>query len=276
MAFLFNSPEDRESYIQNHPEVQVTCSICDIPKLLGDLIKSTSVDSQGRTRWSIGKRCKACRKAGKVKGRGKSLIPERFLSAEDREQWAEQNHSKFVCHRCECPKRAIQFKRITVRSHSRQGLRRWWKFDSICRDCESKWSKDRQRKCSTTIAGALKWRLIAIRSRCKQSGVKFDLTTADLLQCWEKQKGKCHYSGRQLQLVDGKCPKDGVTVDRIDPKSGYCKDNVVLCTRHVNTIKSNLAIDEFAQLVTEIFQRKEIWYGKHPSEARKRNITTTG
>lgn len=147
--------------------------------------------------------------------------------------------------------------------------------DSTCRQCETIWSTERQQKCSKSLEGCLNWRLISLRSRAKKRGLEFNLTPEDLVARWNEQDGKCFYSGRPLKFGSARnheLSKDDLSVDRVDPQRGYVLDNIVFCTRHVNTMKSDLSIEEFSRLLREIGMRKEIWNAKHPSQTRQCNV----
>ena len=47
------------------------------------------------------------------------------------------------------------------------------------------------------------------------------------------------------------------TIDRIDSSKGYIKGNVCICTWFVNTMKANLTIDQFKEVITKIYENKD-------------------
>src|SRR5438128_381199 len=59
-----------------------------------------------------------------------------------------------------------------------------------------------------------------------------DITLEYLKGVWDKQDGKCFYSGIQMQTKpnsDWKC-----SVERLDPDKGYIKGNVILACHELN------------------------------------------
>ena len=70
-----------------------------------------------------------------------------------------------------------------------------------------------------------------------------------------KQDYKCCYSG----IVFSNNKKDKTTyptIDRIDSTKGYVEGNVCICTWLVNTMKSNLTVDQFKDIITKIYNNK--------------------
>jgi len=75
----------------------------------------------------------------------------------------------------------------------------------------------------------------------------FSLTTEDLLGLWERQEGKCAYSGVLMTSYrDGVSRIDlNASLDRRDPNLGYTLDNVHLVCDRVNLMKHTLDEDMF-------------------------------
>jgi hypothetical protein len=84
-----------------------------------------------------------------------------------------------------------------------------------------------------------------------------NLTVDYLVQLFEKQEGKCYYSGEKIFFGLGRehAEPKSASLDRLDPKKGYTIDNVVWCSYRVNTMKGNLNITEFYMLMTVILSR---------------------
>lgn len=80
----------------------------------------------------------------------------------------------------------------------------------------------------------------------KQKGISFNLTADDLFYIYNEQSGLCFYSGEKLEwkLGHGKNGPCAVSIDRVDVNYCYLPNNVVLCTKRMNTIKLDLTIDE--------------------------------
>lgn len=100
------------------------------------------------------------------------------------------------------------------------------------------------------------------RKRADKRGVSFEIDKEYLFELYESQSGKCYYSGLPLHVV-----KDGaekvhdeykMTLDCIDPKKGYVKDNVVWCSYCVNSFKQNLSKDEMINVCISILKNNNI------------------
>lgn len=57
--------------------------------------------------------------------------------------------------------------------------------------------------------------------------------------------------------------RDKISIDKIIPEKGYVEGNVVLCTNRVNTIKSDLSLEEMKEWIPSWYQKVvEIWRSK--------------
>jgi len=83
---------------------------------------------------------------------------------------------------------------------------------------------------------------------------KLDISADFLVNLYHKQKGLCYYTGKSM--VWGHQLKvqqpDSMSLDRVDPLKGYTRDNVVLCTYEVNTMKGPHNIKEFKEIIQTI------------------------
>lgn len=96
-------------------------------------------------------------------------------------------------------------------------------------------------------------RLIA-RARCNK--IECNITTAIMIDLWEKQAGLCHYSG--LPMIGTGSDNGGMptwnspSVDRLRPHEGYVVGNVAWCLYGVNAFKHTLSEDEFVAVLASI------------------------
>ena len=90
--------------------------------------------------------------------------------------------------------------------------------------------------------------------RSKNTGVPSDLTTAYLVALYEKQEGKCYYTGENIGwgYGKGKAMPNSASLDRLIPENGYVKSNVVWCSFRVNTMKGNLTEKKFYRYIENI------------------------
>ena len=84
-------------------------------------------------------------------------------------------------------------------------------------------------------------RLCALKRR---QGV---ITREDCLQILEKQQGLCALSGVPMTctLVKGQLTKTNASLDRIDPKGSYSRDNVQLVCAVLNKFRVDTPLSEF-------------------------------
>ena len=95
-----------------------------------------------------------------------------------------------------------------------------------------------------------------ILSRAKQRKKKIDLTLSDLYNQWQKQKGRCPYTGWKLKLPAGrneKLPKtpDRASLDRIDSSGGYTPDNIQYVSLAIQYAKHNWSQFEVKKMLLD-------------------------
>ncbi|QGH79428.1 hypothetical protein SEA_LIMPID_101 [Streptomyces phage Limpid] len=84
---------------------------------------------------------------------------------------------------------------------------------------------------------------------CRKKGRVWDLTPEYLWSEWEKQNGKCIYTGMQLTHgVDA-------SLDRIDSSIGYVEGNVQWVHRDINRMKSDFDEAYFVKLCKAVGDR---------------------
>lgn len=95
-----------------------------------------------------------------------------------------------------------------------------------------------------------KRRMASYRRRAKLKGFDCNVTPEFLLELWEKQEGKCYYTGVSIEwnnfgIGKGRRNLKGISLDRVNNTKGYTQDNVVLCTWIANTLKNDMPLEEF-------------------------------
>lgn len=92
-------------------------------------------------------------------------------------------------------------------------------------------------------------RLDSIKKRSEDNNIAFDLDLKYLLEAYNNQQGQCYYTSIPMQLktlnFSGQADLDVISVDRIIPKLGYTKGNIVLCCNAINKLKGNASIEDF-------------------------------
>lgn len=118
-----------------------------------------------------------------------------------------------------------------------------------CKKCEKERALARfyEVKDNPTLIEVLKIRIAAARSRAKKKNVSFDIDLEYLLSIWKTQEGKCFYSKlpMAIQIDSYHSNRESLSIDRIEPSKGYVKGNIALCCDCVNTMKSNMSIENF-------------------------------
>ncbi|MDO8610966.1 MAG: hypothetical protein Q7R95_10580 [bacterium] len=101
-----------------------------------------------------------------------------------------------------------------------------------------------------------------IQYKCTKENLSFDLTREFLLEIYNKQNGKCFYSGIEMELDHKKLKMNDnpylLSIDRIDSDKGYTQDNIVLCCLFCNTMKSTFSVKEFFRLCKIIIDYNKI------------------
>ncbi len=94
-------------------------------------------------------------------------------------------------------------------------------------------------------------RFLQARSRAAKRNIEFSITVETLETLYQKQNGKCFFSGMALGLTQDR--KYVLSVDRLNSSMGYTPDNVVLVCAAINTMKSDLSVDEFIDIVKNVY-----------------------
>ena len=124
---------------------------------------------------------------------------------------------------------------------------------SFCNKC-------RRIKINTRLNGDvflfLQSRMTQIKSRARDKNIEFNITPEYLKQLYDKQEGKCFYTDIPMTTKYGVGKLlTALSIDRIDTTKGYIIGNVVLCTNRINSIKSDLTLEEIREWIPKIYER---------------------
>lgn len=92
--------------------------------------------------------------------------------------------------------------------------------------------------------------LVALRTKAKKRGLKFEITLEDLLNLLDQQMGLCALSG--LKMAHEHNSTHSVSVDRKDSSAGYTLDNIQLVRREVNFMKREMSNKHFYLICKKI------------------------
>ena len=97
------------------------------------------------------------------------------------------------------------------------------------------------------------------RTKKKDKKVEWDIELEDVLELWEKQKGKCALTGLFMTYhKDGSGNRDlNASIDRIDPDINYVITNIQLVCSRANMLKHTLKEDELYWWAKNIVESKE-------------------
>lgn len=142
-----------------------------------------------------------------------------------------------VCSKC---KQEFGASLFFKHSATKDGLHSW------CKSC----CKEGNNKSREKVNSKIESRAVVFLRNAKKSAIKrnneFDLTVEDIVDFWHQQNKICAYSGIEMTLESGKL--NTVSIERIDSKIGYTKDNTILVCQAVNRMKSDFAYNDFFNL----------------------------
>lgn len=149
-----------------------------------------------------------------------------------------------TCIKCKREKVLSEFSFNTARS----------KHISTCKPCVSLKTKEWQKKLytSTSEKDLLETTFYKIsqssHSNARSRNIPYLLSLQDLRTLYNKQNGKCFYTGVVMALKAGStndCHPLHISLDRIDSSRGYIVGNVVFCCWGVNALKGKHSIEMF-------------------------------
>jgi hypothetical protein len=97
-------------------------------------------------------------------------------------------------------------------------------------------------------------RVLAAKHRAKKKGLEFDIDVNFITELLITQEYKCKYSGVLLNTTEigsetNFLNPNTLSIDRLDSKKGYTRDNVVLVTAIVNSMKNDLSETDFMNVI---------------------------
>ena len=92
--------------------------------------------------------------------------------------------------------------------------------------------------------------------------VEFNLTPEYMVDLTQKQNGCCYYTGIPVRPFSNELIAKGfvnklsqLSVDKLDPKKGYIKGNVVVCSMFINKMKEQSDLGQFKSIISLISNR---------------------
>ncbi len=116
-------------------------------------------------------------------------------------------------------------------------------LQSVCKECQKKRDKKYRQENPTQKT------LDNIRQRAKKLGVPFDLELSDL-----NKVTMCPVFNVKLERGARGPTQTSPSVDRIDPKRGYTKDNIQIMSNLANVMKQDATKEQLLQFAEWIFK----------------------
>jgi hypothetical protein len=141
----------------------------------------------------------------------------------------------------------------------------------LCIKCKIEFQKPREYVCNKCFNEhrrsnrmgtevTLKERFLELlRSARYRSSEPCDLDLEHITKLYEKQNGKCFYTGFPMEFRKYGSGRNmySVSMDRIDSSKGYTKKNVVLCCFAANSGKNEYSITEYIKICRSVVDREK-------------------
>jgi hypothetical protein len=96
------------------------------------------------------------------------------------------------------------------------------------------------------------------KKSARNRGITFSVTTADLAAQFERQRGRCFYTGIRFAISRTFRGMRQASLDRVDPSRPYDVGNVVWCLVAINYAKNDYASADFLELLEDIRRHRPL------------------
>jgi len=112
-----------------------------------------------------------------------------------------------------------------------------------------------------------------LRRRAKKEGTPCTVTKEHIWHLFQRQGGNCFYTDAPMRCRVGEgASSESLSVDKLEPASGYVFGNVVLCTRRANTIKSDMTLGEMKRWMPGWHARVEKFLAQRTGLAASKQV----
>ena len=126
-----------------------------------------------------------------------------------------------------------------------------------CRKCE----KQQICKYSSTFDGFIKISLGNLKKHANTRNIPFEIGELDVIDLFKKQNGKCALTGTEMThklheegSTRGKKYYHNISVDRIDSRLNYTKDNIQLVCSSLNVSKWDIPMEDFLTICRKVVE----------------------
>jgi len=118
---------------------------------------------------------------------------------------------------------------------------------SYCKHCESQRMRERY------ILNPIPQMLSNSKIRAKKKDLPHNIKSKDMEKIWPKNN-KCPVLGNNFDMgyKKGRSKNYAPSLDRIEPKKGYVKDNIIIVSDIVNRMKQDATLDDLKK-ISEFF-----------------------
>jgi hypothetical protein len=125
-----------------------------------------------------------------------------------------------------------------------------------CKPCDSRAANKQhhERMKNLDLTGAIRYKFYQAKYRSKQKKYEFNLSIEEIKVLWEKQNGKCFYTG--IEMVTLPNHYNYFSMDRYDSSKGYTSGNIVLCCHVINIMKKDMSEEDFIKYCRAVVDYK--------------------
>jgi len=146
-----------------------------------------------------------------------------------------------ICFNC---KKSSSINNFFKGKNTSDGLHSW------CKKCCNKANQKSRDKINSTIEGRAKIFLQNAKKAAAKRNNEFEIEIADIVDIWNCQQQICAYSGQLMTLEVAK--PNSVSIERIDSKIGYTKNNTILVCWAINRMKSDFSFEDFFEMCKSV------------------------
>lgn len=177
-----------------------------------------------------------CRDCGKENSKA-YYVANTEGECERAKRWRQANPEKYEAQYKGRDTGALSLKTKAWRDQNPEYAKQWW---------DGKLTSD-----------PLYCQLRGIKARCKKNNLEFDLTNDFLMELYD-QNPTCPILGIRMLLPNEEGElHNRMSVDRVNPKGGYTKDNVALMSQVANTLKSDFEDPEIFRRLANWLEEKQ-------------------
>lgn len=146
-----------------------------------------------------------------------------------------------------------EIKEISFFQFGRKGTDKEYRY-AKCNECLSIRVKSGRSILNTYLHN----KFSSLKFTANKNNIPFNITIDDFINQYKAQNGLCFYTDKIMTFLPGKgINKDAISCDKIIPEKGYVKGNIVFCLYKVNTIKSNLDLEQIKAWMNPFYIRIE-------------------